>query len=346
MSSVLEAPAAPPGPVVLGRGSLLRAEARRLRSRRTVLVLLVLAALGFLAVVAIASTQYSQPSAAVLADAAERRQGFFEQQQAYREQCLADPSLPSGVDAEDFCGPALTLEEFGRVEDFIDEQPFRLAADGLDGLVAVSAATAVLAFLVGATYVGAEWSTRSMVALLFWEPRRLKVMGTKLAVLAGACALLGAAAVSAWLLAARGLHALHGTTVPAGTWGDLAAGAGRGVLFVVLVGLLGFGVANLVRNTAAAFGLGFVYFVIVENVVRQVRPAWQEYLLSTNAGALLSEGGQRIFLPDPVVDGRGVFSYEGREVVLSNLHGAGVLTVVVLVVVAAGVLLFARRDLG
>lgn len=343
--STLLAPAPPEVPA--RRGSLLRAEVRRFRSRQMVRVLLVLAVLGFVAGIVLASTQYAKPSAAGLAEASQRRDQLVAQQKEYRQQCLATVGTPVGPPTEDDCGQELAPEDVGRVEDFVDKQPFTLDQDGRNGVVGVAAATAALAFLLGATYVGAEWSTRSMVALLFWEPRRLKVMATKLAVLAGAAALLGVVAEAAWLLAARGLAALRGTTaMPAHLQSELLSSAGRGVLLVVLVGLLGFGVANLLRNTAAAFGFGFVYFAIVENIVRAVRPHWQPYLLTDNAVALLQRGGQKIFYYDEgFVDSRGFYQSTGREITLTNLHGAVELAGVTAVVVGVGVLLFLRRDL-
>jgi ABC-type transport system involved in multi-copper enzyme maturation permease subunit len=170
-------------------------------------------------------------------------------------------------------------------------------------------------------------------------------MATKLAVLAAAAALLGVVAEGLWLLGARLLAATRGSTAVAPHLaGQLLSGAGRGVLLVVLVGLLGFGVANLLRNTAAAFGFGFVYFAIVENVVRALRPHWQPYLLTDNAVALLQRGGLKIFYDEGVVDSRGFFR-GSREVVLTNLHGAVVLAVVTAVVVGAGIVSFVRRDL-
>ena len=60
--------------------------------------------------------------------------------------------------------------------------------------------------------------------------------------------------------------------LPAGFWGDLLAAQGRSVLLTVLVALLGFGLTNLVRNTGAALGIGFVYFAVLENGVRACRP--------------------------------------------------------------------------
>lgn len=350
MSTAVEAPsAAPSGPTTSRRPSLARAEVHRLRSRRLVRLLVALSALLFLGGLVLAHLEYAQTSASVLADAGERRQAALEEQQGYHEQCLAapvPPDVPGGATPEQLCGPAPTLEQLGSVEDFLDERPFTLDEDGRGGLVAVATATAGLAFLLGATYVGAEWSTRSMVALLFWEPRRLKVMGTKLAVLAGASALLAVVSQAVWLLVARvSLAPTRGTTdVPDGTWGELVAASGRGVVLVVLFGLLGFGIANLLRGTAASFGFAFVWFVIAENLLRGLVPSVRPYLLSESAVALLTQGGSTIYVEQPTVDATGGMTTSG-EVVVSNLQGGLVLTAVVAAVVGLGVLLFARRDL-
>lgn len=355
MSTALQPAAPAPTEQAVGRGSLLRAETRRLWSRQMVRVLLALAALGFLGGVALASTQYATPSPAVQADAERRLAQAVDEQNRYRDDCLAQGAVPEDAvgpggpapTLEEFCGPPVTAENFGGVEQFVDKRPFQLAGDGQGGVVGVSAALGALAFVLGATYVGAEWSTRSMVALLFWEPRRLKVIGTKLLVLAGALALVALAVEAAWLGAARLLSRLRGTgAAPDGTWGDLFAGAGRGVLLVVIVGLLGFGAANLIRNTGAALGVGFLYFAVIENVVRVLQPAWQEWLITNNAAALLTKGGFTVYVPPDVADGPVVYDQASGELVVSNLHGGLVLAAVTAVVVTAGVVLFARRDLG
>ena len=67
------------------------------------------------------------------------------------------------------------------------------------GAVGFGVLSAVLAGLIGATWIGAEWSSRSLVALLFWVPQRMRVMGTKIAVLVGAALLLGVVAQAGWL---------------------------------------------------------------------------------------------------------------------------------------------------
>jgi len=331
-----------------GRGSLLRAEVRRFGARRAIRALLVLALAVYVLVVGLAAaTSFARTTPERLAEAERTVQGIVEEQERYRQQCLQDPSRPQDVPADEVCGPPVTAAELDP-EDFLDKQPFVLVEELPNGSLGIAAATSALAFLVGATWIGAEWSTRSIVALLFWQPRRGAVVGAKLAVLAGALALLGVVSQALWWGTAAVMAATLGRTgqVPDGFYGDLLAQQGRAVLLVVLMGLLGFALSNLVRSTGVALGVGFVYFAIVENAVRQIRPAWQEWLLVDNAVALVQRGGHRVYVyGEGVVDETGAYVDSGREIVLSNLHGGLVLGLVTAGLVAAGAVLFARRDL-
>ena len=202
----------------------------------------------------------------------------------------------------------------------------------------------MLAFLIGATWIGAEWATRSLVALLFWVPQRMKVMAVKIAVLAVAMALFGVAVQALWLAMAGILDAAAGSgnEVPPGFWSDLLATQGRSVLLTVIVGLIGFGLANLTRNTGAALGIGFVYFAILETAIRILRPVWEPWLLSNNAVGLLVPGGITVFVPNGDVGPTGTGS---EEYLISNLQAGIYLAVVTAVVVGIGVVLFAKRDM-
>ena len=46
-------------------------------------------------------------------------------------------------------------------------------------LRASHSATAAAAFLLAGTFIGAEWSSKNLIAWLFWEPRRLRLMAAK-----------------------------------------------------------------------------------------------------------------------------------------------------------------------
>ncbi len=153
-------------------------------------------------------------------------------------------------------------------------------------------------FLVGATWIGAEWSQKTLMALLFWEPRRLKVFFDEVRGLVGGMAVArgaGPAGVARRRLAtcasAKGV-----STVTDNFWSATFALQGRCVLLAVLLGLIGFGLANLIRNTGAALGIGFVYF-IVELILMGIRPAWAVWALTVNVAALVYPGGVPVYVP-------------------------------------------------
>jgi hypothetical protein len=343
MSTVVEQPAAVPDtpPADHPRsGSLLRAELHRFRSRRFIQVLMGLLLVGWVIATVIGLLNFGEPTDADYADAQAQLEQMVADQETFRQQCLDDPNLPEDLSPEEVCGPPMNAEDL-RAEDFLAKAPFDLGSSAAPGALAFGAAAAVLAFLIGATWIGAEWSSRSIVALLFWVPRRMRVMGAKLGVLAVGAAVFGVVAQLAWLAMAGILRAAVGTDdpLPAGFWGDLVATEGRSVLLVVLAALGGFGLANLVRNTGASLGIGFVYFAIIETAIGAFRPTWQPWLLTNNAAGLVIPDGLTLFIwerPNQM---------EPSEYVVTNLQGGIVLTAVVAVVVGIGVFLFAKRDL-
>ena len=166
MSAVMQQPTAAPEPTAVPRaGSLLRAEVHRFTARRFIHVLLGLAVLGWLAAVVVGLLNFGAPTESDFADARARMEQAIADEQVFRETCLEDAER-AGEDPELFCGPPLDTSDW-RVEDWVDTAPFDLAASAEAGATAFGAASAVLAFLIGATWIGAEWSSRSIVALLF-----------------------------------------------------------------------------------------------------------------------------------------------------------------------------------
>ncbi|RBY88294.1 ABC transporter permease subunit [Blastococcus sp. TF02A-26] len=321
--------------------ALLRAEVHRFRSRRFIQVLVALTVVGFALATLIGLLNLGTPTDAEYADAVAEAERVVAEQEGFREECLENATdIPDDVPPEEWCGPALTVEDVGGPEAFLDREPFDLAADGTGGALAVAALSAALAFLIGATWIGAEWSTRSIVALLFWVPRRMSVIGSKVAVLAGAAVLFGVLTQALWLAMAGILHATAGLDqpLPAGFWSELLQTQGRAVGLTLVAALLGFGLANLVRNTGAALGIAFVYVVVVENAVRALRPHWDPYLLSTNAVALVQDGGYTVQVWDDD-------AFEPVEHLVSHLDATLLLAAVTVVVLGVGTWLFARRDL-
>jgi len=348
MSAVVErSEAGPADPTVrrAGFGSLLRSELHRFRSRRFIQVVLAVAVIGWIVATIIALTQFGNPSDAEIARAEQQISTDVASMHQAWEDCQAHPEQgPPGVAPEDFCGPEPTRDT-QRLEWYLDKAPFDFGATGNDGALAFAALSAVVAALVGATWIGAEWSTRSLVALLFWVPRRMQVMAAKLLVLVGAAALIGVVAQAGWLAMSGILRAVEGSDnqLPHGFWSDLLQTQGRGVLLTVIAALLAFGLTNLVRNTGAALGIAFVYLIIVESAVRAMRPHWSPWLLSDNAVGLVKHGGNTIYFYDGIPDSTGFVPQV--EYYLGHLQAGVYLGAVTVVVVALGAVLFARRDI-
>lgn len=157
-----------------------------------------------------------------------------------------------------------------------------------DVLLGTSFFIVVIGWVLGASFIGAEWHAGTVSTLLTWEPRRVRVIAAKVvACLASVLAL--SIALQAILAGALVLDAhLNGSTVGAGDWlsATIETGLRASVLATIAAGV-GFAVAAVGRNTAAALGAGFGYVVIVENLVRGLRPQWASWLIADNAGLFL-----------------------------------------------------------
>jgi ABC-type transport system involved in multi-copper enzyme maturation permease subunit len=199
-----------------------------------------------------------------------------------------------------------------------------------DILVGMSPFAISLGWLLGASLVGAEWHADTIATLLTWEPRRVRVLLAKL-VAAGALAftlavglqlLLGAALLPAGLL--------RGTTEGIDSdWLQSLGGVGLRVAAVSIVGaLIGFSIAAIGRNTAAALAIAFGYFAIVENAIRGLRPRWTPWLLGDNIAVVITNQPQNLPL-----------------VARSTLGAATLLACYTLVLVAVGMATFRRRDI-
>jgi ABC-type transport system involved in multi-copper enzyme maturation permease subunit len=168
-------------------------------------------------------------------------------------------------------------------EVFVDDQRFHLrdfltTAEEVSGLL-------VLFFLVlGASAIGAEWPSRSMTSSLTFEPRRGVLLTSKLSAVL-LTAFVGAIAVQLLLLVCMLPAAfLRGTTTGVdGSWAiDLIETMVRVGFISAFGSVLGFAIATIGRNTGAALGAAFLYFAILESLLRAWKPEWSEWLLGDN----------------------------------------------------------------
>ncbi|WP_410814549.1 ABC transporter permease subunit [Micromonospora sp. 067-2] len=131
-------------------------------------------------------------------------------------------------------------------------------------LVPFAAILALVGFVVGASFVGAEWSTGGMMNLLLWRPKRLTVLLTKLAALLTGILAVTLPAAVVWFAGFWGVATFRGSTekMTSGAWQSFALTGLRGVVLVLVLTTIGFALASLGRHTAMALG-GVVAVMVV-----------------------------------------------------------------------------------
>ncbi|MDQ1391626.1 MAG: hypothetical protein QOF30_603 [Acidimicrobiaceae bacterium] len=199
-------------------------------------------------------------------------------------------------------------------------------------LQGVTAPFVILASLIGASIIGAEWPSRTITTILTWEPRRIRVLSAKVlaaTVVGMVLTLLGLVLLVLVLLPSA---LLHGTTAGAtGQWWRSVGGVGLRAMAMAAIGTtIGFSIASVGRNTAAAMGVLFAYILVIENVVGNLLEGWRRWLILGNA---------IVFVSGKSGDATGV---HGRSVAVAGLY-LGAVAVAMFAIAAA---LFQRRDVA
>ena len=200
-----------------------------------------------------------------------------------------------------------------------------------DVLMGTSLVLVSVAWVLGASAIGADWHAGHVTTILTWEPRRGRVMLAKIAASLTSVFVLSLV-IQAFLGAALAVAAAGAGSTAGADAAWLAESAGvalRVALLSTIFAGFGFGLASAGRNTAVALGVGFGYLVIVENLVRGLRPQWTPWLLTDNAG---------LFIVDSPID----FPLLARSTVGAGLYLAAVGAVLLLL--ASG--LFRTRDVN
>lgn len=322
--------------------SLIRAELRRFGKRRITRLMLglVVALLATVAITIAVEHQKPGPAAVAAAEAAADRE-FRQQQRLIEEEvaaCEADPDRFGLADCEEIRQFWPTREQL--VESNLPPA-FEFRTGFRDMITVFVGVLALFAFLVGASFVGAEWRTGGMMNLLLWRPRRLQVLGGKLLALLAALLGLGVLGGAAWTGGLWLVASFRGITdtMTAGTWQSFGLDGVRGLALVLVAGAVGFALASLGRHSAMAMGTAIAGFVvgvagvaIVANGLLQL-PFWERWLWTTYVNAWL-EGGAVVFnFRAPC---QGIGPCETPEYVVTwQMAGAGIAAAVVLLLGAA-----------
>jgi hypothetical protein len=270
--------------------TLVGTELRRLLARR---LTKLFAALAILAVVVTGLVVFFRSNR----DLAPARARAEQQRQEVIRFCLEDPSEfggpgiagEAGFDAQRFCEERIGLE--------VGDPRFHLA-ELVEIFKGTAAPLVILGWLLGASFIGGDWRAGTVTTELTWEPRRLRLFVAK----AFVCVLVA----FAWTIVFQAL--LGGALVPAAAVRGTTAGTGaawlrelagvslRAGAVSALGALIGFSVAAVGRNTAAALGAGFAYLAVIEGILRGVWPGWSRWFVGDNA-ALFVDGRDARFPP-------------------------------------------------
>lgn len=199
-------------------------------------------------------------------------------------------------------------------------------------LEGVTAPMAILACLIGASVIGAEWPSRTITTILTWEPRRFRVLTAKLLAAIVVTVVLTLAGLIVLSLALLPSALFHGTTAGAdnGWWWSTAGVVLRVLAMIAISATIGFSLASIGRSTAAALATLFAYVVVIERMVAGLVPGWQRWLIFVNAA---------IFVSDRTV---GLAGAHNRSVTIAGIYLTAI--AIGLYVAAAGV--FHRRDVA
>ncbi|MGN8246021.1 ABC transporter permease subunit [Cellulomonas soli] len=331
---------------------LLRTELERFRCRAVLWLvtgLLLLAAVGS---VILAWDRSAPPGPAEVAagrasyeSVVEGWQRASEQVADLCEELTADPSSDP-VTVEMACDglPAPLLADYLPTQPTFEE----VVPGAFDGM---TIPLAVAALAMGVSFVAAEFATGSMSTWLTFVPRRGRVVVSKTAGAAvGVVPVLVAAQVT--VLAGGALVFLVRGVPPgdATLWADLAVLVGRQLVLAVLAAVVGAALAFALRHAAAVTGALVWWFVAVEVTLPVVLPQLRAATVGLYAQAWAEGAASYSFeecVPDP-----GVSDVVGAQVCTTVEHTVGgtqgllVLLVVEAVLVAAGLMVFRRRDVA
>jgi ABC-2 type transport system permease protein len=253
---------------------LIKAEFRRLFKRRITRLMLVLLVVGLGTIaVAFSIASHKIGPAQVAAAEAEAQREYERSLQWHQEMVTeCEAAKARGEDIVNRfppdCGQGA---EFAPQREQFDSEwylPYQFEfREEFDVFISVFAGiVALFGFIVGASYVGAEWHSGGMMNLLLWRPRRLSVLLTKLGVLLGG--VLGVTVVlgALWTVAFALIGKYDGVTgkMTQGAWESFAISGARGVGLVLAFAAIAFGLASLGRHTAMALGAAVGVGVVSE----------------------------------------------------------------------------------
>ncbi len=248
---------------------LIASELVRVRSRRTLRLLLFACFVAITIGVGIATAQSKPPTPEALAEA--QRIVDREMRFCLRGNYLGGGDLPPGYETlEEYCEDNVRLEYFLYSAGIRSDQIPEI-------LLGSSWLVSLLGAVLGATFVGADWSAGTMTTLLTWESRRTRVLLVRGLVSACVVLVVTAAVQTYFALLFRLGVSISGTAetfvadVFRNTYETIARNSVAAAFFCVAA----LATATLTRSTVGGLGVIGGYLIVVEgfiaNLVRDLQ---------------------------------------------------------------------------
>lgn len=312
---------------------LVLVEIRRLYFRRLVRIVvpLLLALVTVILVVDGYNSAKSSPAAEAAyqqrrADAYDRDVAFFERESGGAEGFEPPPKEEFLQNPDDCFGPETC--SVSRKRPYVTRTKLKEFGIGVGVICAIAT------FLLGASAAGAEWSAGTMQSLLYWESRRVRVVFAKVLGLFAVVAVTVVAAEALFSAGAVVAGELRGTTdgLTSGVWTSHLLLVLRAVGMATFAAVLGFSVAFGTRVTAAAVGIGFIYFAVLQQLLVVWKPWLLRYMIAPVIAGWLDYG-----IDFEVGEGRPTLRLSGPRAGLT-------LAVYAAVMVTAATVWFRQRD--
>jgi hypothetical protein len=301
---------------------LVVAELRRVAARRLVRLTVVLAFVGIAAGGLIAYARSGSLAEGTYRQHIAEADARQDAKQAEIDACLRAHGVGRDDEVSDAVAERCFPTDVEEVVPSVDDPRFH--RDRLEGVLkGVSGALAVIGWALGASLVGAEFASRSMTTLLTWEPRRGRVFAAKLGAVVAATSLLAVGVLALVALSMWPALAFHGAPLGPNdpTFTSLAATIARGVALTAMASGIGFAIATIGRNTAAALGAGFAYVIVLENILGTSLEDWRRWLLLGNVIVFITGENNGGDVPGRSVAGAGLFLAAVAVVLLAAAAG-------------------------
>lgn len=220
--------------------------------------------------------------------------------------------------------------------------PAELVTTAIQGLPMFAGALAVL---IGVLVTGSDYQWGTLKTLLTNGGRRVEFVLARMGFLVVAMFLMTAATFVVDAGASVVVATATGKSISWPDAGSLVVGFAGGWLIATMWSLGGMVLATLVRNTAVAAGIGLVWALAVENLIRLgaesigLLDAVQRFLPGTNAGSLVAALGV-------AAQGGGPAGTPGVNTVNSGTQAAITLAAYILVFLVGSAVVLRQRDVA